>query len=249
MFCTVQERYGITIMPRPQPEIIRTLQRDDLEPVRLTLNDPSMQGSKRLRELVERWWKHNYDLRRMLAEDKELYRELKDVAKVNLIPTADGAQLELRQEKSDQAWGDVLQKYHRRDPVEGERMAAHVKANFHFVALVLNPWRKALGRCSNPNCQKYFLKQRMRAAKKPKYCSSACRGPSETLRKFHEVRNEKLLLARRYLYQLRNTKDWKKKLAKKLGVTPNWVTWAVSQGDLRDPSESEKPRRARRSRV
>lgn len=228
-------------MPRPQPIVIRTLSRKDLKPICRTLNDPAIQGSGRLRELVRRWWDYKYDLKEMLGQDRELTRQLCDVARVNLIPTADGAQLELRQEDSAEGWVDGLKSYHRRDSLEGQQAAERVKANFHFVALVLNPYRKALGLCSNPECPRpYFLNQRIRQAKNPKYCSAECRGPSETLRKFREARNEKLLLAHQYLYELRHDKDWKRKLAKKLNVTPKWVTWAINLGDLPDPSRGEQ---------
>jgi hypothetical protein len=229
-------------MGRPQPTVIQTLRREDLKPICQTLNDATALGSEHLRQLVQRWWDYERDLRKMLADDKGLAQELQDTARVNLIPTVDGAQLELRKESSDQGWADVLKKsYLGRDPHEGQRVAARVTANFHFISLLLNPWRKALGKCNNRHCGRYFVRQRIRDAN-VMYCSPECRGPAETLRKFHEERDKKLLLAFQYLHELWPDKDWKRKLANKLAVTPTWVTWAVNRGDLLTPEQSEKKR-------
>jgi hypothetical protein len=179
----------------------------------------------------------------MLAEDRSLDQELQNTAKVDLIPIVDGAQLKLRQESSSQGWADILKKSYlgQKPDDEGQHAAARVKANFHFVSLVLNPWRKALGKCNNRNCGRYFVKQRIRDADL-KYCSPECRGPAETLRKFHEERDKKLLLAYQYLYEVWPDKDWKSKLAKKLKVTPKWVTWAINRGDLLLPERAGKKR-------
>jgi len=226
-------------MSRPKPIIlIERLSKRELRPVCYALNEKDSQAGTRLRDLFKRWLERKFDLRKMLREDRGLEMELRDVCKVNLVPTSDGAQLELRQESSPENYGDMMANYLRRDFSEGRARAERHRANLLFVSLVINPQRSALrGPCAN--CGLYYVNERIRPAKYL-YCSPECYGPGERRRKYREARNKRLDFARACLRQLKGQKEWREKLAEKLtekfgDTTCKWITHALTQGDLVAP--------------
>jgi hypothetical protein len=142
----------------------------------------------------------------------------------------------------------------RVEPVEGahgafslrvyglaDRSARQVErtAVWDFLLLLASPAAERFGKCDR--CARYYVSRTARPNKR--FCSRSCAWRDSATQAVQRKRQteweEKLKRTRAVLRDLLpedvGRKDWKKRVARKASVTPNWLTRAINRGDLKVP--------------
>jgi hypothetical protein len=180
-----------------------------------------------LRGLIARWLKAP-TLKEMLYDDRRLWKELDDVWRSSLEPSAETRTATVRAYVIGLPDG----------PMRYQVGAPHHQAVCFFARLLLNPLcEKLCGPCAR--CGRYFIKSR---SDHDKYCDGGCASAASAAvvmeRKRREQRNNQLGLARLAAQEWAtsgSTLDWKAFVAQKVVCTKKWVTIAVKNYGLEEP--------------
>jgi hypothetical protein len=197
---------------------------DDLKSTCYVLNtkEPARLCSE-LRRLVKAWLESGPDLKKMLEADKVLSRNVRH-GRTLLVATGGG--------RGHLLWLP--------NPPCSSPASWDYQALAMFMDLIVHPyWEKLGGPCAR--CGDYYIKKTRR---QKVYCSQRCGSATTaipaTRRKRAEEHAEKLRRAQVASAEwiTTRTKDgWKDWTSSHTGITMHWLTRAVSNGELRPPTE------------
>lgn len=208
-----------------------TIRIDPPSPLHHKTNRPAIlnheEVRRQLRELVEKWKTSGPNLRKLFTENPRIEEETRQ-GLVLLHPTSTG--------RAYLQWMPT--------PTGPNATLARDVALEHFMLLITNPdWELLGGPCRR--CDRYYLKRRR--GRQKGYCSKECRSAATASlsqqKRRDQQQDEMRAWAEKYLEawlrtdRKQNWKEWVAGKAKvKHGITKNWLTHAINEGKLSEPS-------------
>lgn len=207
-----------------------------MEAILIALNSESPLRREEMRRLVNGWERSERDVAKMLLTHAELkpylYGDRKQLPPWRAMPLPSGSGLRV-----------ILMPNGPNHPMTREELIRD-EARLMFLHFLIHPLRERL--CKEPcvRCARYYVKK---TARQKVYCSRRCSRDGTaafaTKSRLREERDHKLRIASeeaRNWISARTDKDWKtwvasRKSAKRVGITPKFLTRAVNNSELQAP--------------